>query len=178
MQPTPINFQPDNLGDDLVKLLPLEAANYDGLYAVAADPLLWEQHPASDRYKPEVFRSFFDAAIDSGTAFLIVEATTNMIIGTTRFYDYIPQTSSIAIGYTFLMRECWGGGYNMAVKKNLLNYIFNFIDNVYFHVGSQNFRSQIAVKRLGATKVREYNSETNGIPFISFEYLLIKNNWI
>jgi RimJ/RimL family protein N-acetyltransferase len=76
------------------------------------------------------------------------------------------------------MRECWGGGYNMAVKKNLLNYIFNFIDNVYFHVGSQNFRSQIAVKRLGATKVREYNSETNGIPFISFEYLLIKNNWI
>ena len=37
------------LQNDLIKLEPLEAGDFERLYAVAADPLIWEQHPSSDR---------------------------------------------------------------------------------------------------------------------------------
>ena len=49
----PFDLQPHLIGD-LIELRPLRAADYDALYAVAADPLIWAQHPCSDRYRPDV----------------------------------------------------------------------------------------------------------------------------
>ena len=42
-----------------VTLRPLPAADYDALYAVSADPLIWEQHPDKTRLRPRVSRSSF-----------------------------------------------------------------------------------------------------------------------
>ncbi len=47
----------------LVHLSPMRAEDHDDLYAVAKDPLIWEQHPSWDRYKPEVFRPVFDQGL-------------------------------------------------------------------------------------------------------------------
>src|SRR6266568_1905515 len=47
------------LRGDLLELRPLQPEDFPELYAVASDPLIWEQHPASDRYKEDVFRGFF-----------------------------------------------------------------------------------------------------------------------
>lgn len=69
------------LTSDLVMLRPLRAADYEALYGVASDPLLWEQHPASDRYKPEVFRALFDESLASGGALVILDAKTRAVIG-------------------------------------------------------------------------------------------------
>jgi hypothetical protein len=41
----------------LVELRPLRSEDYDDLYAVASDPLIWEQHPARDRHEEARFRS-------------------------------------------------------------------------------------------------------------------------
>jgi len=51
----PFDFQP-TLKGTLVELRPLCANDSDELFAVASDPLIWEQHPVRDRHKPEVFR--------------------------------------------------------------------------------------------------------------------------
>ena len=40
-------------------LEPLTADDFDALYAVANDPLLWEQHPEADRWKRFKFHHFF-----------------------------------------------------------------------------------------------------------------------
>ena len=124
--------------------------------------------------KKEVFQLFFDGAIKANTAFLIIDKISNKIIGSTRYYDYQPENSSIAIGYTFLATKYWGGQYNKASKKLLLDYAFQFVDKVYFHIGATNTRSQIAVAKIGAVKVNEVNFDYYGKKVLHFEYLIEK----
>jgi hypothetical protein len=35
---------------ELIELRPLRAEDFADLYAVAADPLIWQQHPVRNRY--------------------------------------------------------------------------------------------------------------------------------
>ena len=155
------------LEDDLVRLEPLGQNDLERLFKVAADPLIWEQHPSKDRYKREVFQSYFDSAVSSGSAFLIFEKVTGQIIGSTRYYDHNPALSRIAIGYTFLAKEFWGGRYNAAIKKLMLDYAFRFVDSVIFHIGPANIRSQQAILKLGAKKIGE--EEYNGALHFVYE---------
>lgn len=145
------------LENENVKLVPLDQTDFEQLFAVASDPLVWEQHPNKDRYKREVFENFFKGAMESGGAFKIIETNTGEIAGSTRFYDYNPDDNSIFIGYTFYGRKFWGSKLNPQVKKLMLDYIFQFVDKVNFHVGKDNIRSQKAIEKLGAKKVDEVN---------------------
>jgi hypothetical protein len=167
-----VNWQPDHLEDHLVRLVPLEPGHFEQLYKVASDPMMWEQHPAKDRYKKEVFQQFFNDAIDSGTAFLIIDKATQTVIGSTRFYDYKPEESSIAIGYTFLSRSFWGGTWNRSIKTLMLDYAFQFVDQVFFHIGINNKRSQIATTRIGARLVREMDLSSDGRAIPHYEYVI------
>ena len=177
MTKTTINWQPGNLGDDIVKLIPIAESDFEDIFKVASDPLIWEQHPAKDRYKREVFQLYFDGAIASKTAFLIVDKSSDKIIGSTRYYDYKPDNSSIAIGYTFLSRQYWGGLYNKSSKRLLLDYAFQFVDKVYFHIGATNLRSQLATMKIGAIKVNEVNIDHYGQNQLHYEYLIQKQDW-
>ena len=134
----------------VVHLAPMVAGDHDALFAVARDPLIWEQHPSWDRYKPEVFRKLFDDGLASGGALTVREAAGGEVIGSTRFYDLRPQERSVAIGYTFLARRCWGGSFNHEMKRLLLDHAFGFVDRVWFHIGSKNIRSRTAIDRIGA----------------------------
>lgn len=149
-----MNLQPLNLEDEWVKLIPLNENDFEILYDVAKDPLIWEQHPNPDRYKKEVFQNYFQGALESKGAFLL-KNTFNQAIGCTRFYDYFPEKSEIKIGYTFFSRDCWGKPFNKSTKLLMLHYAFQFVQQVIFHVGSNNIRSQKAMGKLGAVKIGE-----------------------
>ncbi|WP_235819357.1 GNAT family N-acetyltransferase [Flavobacterium oreochromis] len=58
-----MNLQPQ-LENDTILLLPLEEEDFDALYFIASDPLIWEQHPQSNRYKIEIFKLFFKEALN------------------------------------------------------------------------------------------------------------------
>ena len=146
------NLQP-HLKGELLELRPLAANDWDELFAVASDSLIWEQHPEPDRYKEDVFRVFFKEALESGGAFVIIDRKTQRIIGSTRFYGYDPEKSEIEIGWTFLARKYWGGRYNAEMKRLLLNHAFSFVESVVFFVGEDNIRSQKAMEKVGAIKV-------------------------
>lgn len=172
-----IDLQPI-LENQTIQLCPLDGKDFDLLYAVAADPEIWIQHPCKDRWKKEVFQTFFEGAMQSGGAFRIKDKGTGATIGSTRFYDYNPEEKSIYIGYTFYATACWGKGFNPAVKAMMLNYIFQFVDKVYLHVGAENVRSQIAVGRLGAVKVKEEIVNYFGeAPKLNFVYEISKIQW-
>ncbi|MFT3682618.1 MAG: GNAT family N-acetyltransferase [Ferruginibacter sp.] len=176
---TPANvLQPVHLENELVRIIPLTATDFERLYAIASDPLIWEQHPASNRYKEEVFRIYFDSAVAAGTAFLIFEKSSGTLIGCTRYYDHNTERSSIAIGYTFLARQYWGGLYNQSVKKLLIDNAFQFADAVIFHIGACNIRSQKAIEKTGAHKTGEFFSESNGKQLLNFEFTIHKKDWI
>lgn len=172
-----LNWQPDNLEDNIVKLKPLNESDFENLFEVASDPLIWEQHPSKDRYKREVFQSYFDGAIASKAAFLILDKSSNKIIGCTRYYDFKPGNSSVAIGFTFLSRQYWGGLYNKSSKRLLLDYAFQYVDKVYFHIGADNLRSQLATMKIGATKINEIEIDTNGESQLHYEYVIQKQDW-
>lgn len=168
----PINLQPAHLQNNLVSLQPVGTNDFERLYAVAADPQIWEQHPQKDRYKREVFQAFFDSAIKSKGAFLVLDAKTGAVIGSSRYYEYNKEEKSIAIGYTFLAKAYWGGPYNKGLKMLMLTHAFTFADAVLFHVGIHNFRSQKAIEKLGAQKRFMHLVDRSGTP--SFEYILLK----
>jgi N-acetyltransferase len=147
----PFELQPTLTGERL-ELRPLRPDDWDALYAAASDPLIWEQHPESDRYEEEVFKVFFEDALRSGGAFVVVDTKTQQIIGSTRFHNYDPEKSEIEIGWTFLARKYWGGRYNREMKQLMLTYAFKFVENVVFFVGENNIRSQKATEKIGAVK--------------------------
>lgn len=152
------------LENENVKLVPLNPNDFEELFSVASDPKIWEQHPNKDRYQREVFEKFFQGAIESKGAFKIMDKSSNEVAGSTRFYDYNPAENSIFIGYTFYATKFWGSKLNPQVKKLMLDYIFQFVDKVNFHVGKDNIRSQKAMEKLGAKKVDEVNVAYFGEP--------------
>jgi len=164
-----IQLQP-KLQNDYVIIEPLKESDFEALYKVASDPLIWEQHPNKNRYQREVFQTYFEGAVESKGAFLVRDAQTKEVIGCTRFYDYNEKDKSILIGYTFLGKSHWGGKYNPSMKQLMLEYAFTFVDKVLFHIGANNIRSQTAIQRIGAKKIGEeviaYHGETSTMNFV------------
>ena len=160
----PFDLQPILQGE-LLSLRPLRPEDWDALYAVASDPLIWEQHPASDRYKEEVFRQFFREALASGGAFVVLDAKAakagrDTIIGSTRFFGYNEAASEIEIGWTFMARAYWGGRYNREMKQLMLRHAFQFVERVVFLVGPQNLRSQKAMEKIGGVRAGTRRDDT------------------
>lgn len=173
----PLNTQP-TLENEQVQLLPLTATDFADLYATASDPKIWEQHPNKDRWQPDAFQTYFEGAMQQG-ALKIVEKATNTLVGSTRFYGYDAQDDSLMIGYTFYATRYWGKGLNLGVKALMLDYAFQFVSQVYFHIGADNVRSQIAIGRLGAEKIAEEEIAYFGeAPKLNFVYRLGKETWL
>jgi RimJ/RimL family protein N-acetyltransferase len=146
------DLQP-HLRGELIELRPLAPDDWEELFVAGSDSLIWEQHPERDRYKEDVFRGFFKEALASGGAFAVIDARTQQIVGSTRFFGYDREKSEIEIGWTFLARKYWGGRYNREMKALLLDHAFNFVETVVFLVGERNFRSQRAMEKICAIKV-------------------------
>jgi N-acetyltransferase len=160
MHPIPRpDFRP-TLEGELVILRPVRAEDWNALYAVASDPLIWEQHPAHDRWQEAEFRGYFEWAIENQAArpescctFVVIDKATGDIIGSTRFDHYEPEHPDgpdVEVGWTFLARSHWGGRYNAEMKRLLLAHAFRFVKRVVFHVGPENTRSRLAMERIGA----------------------------
>ena len=147
-----MNFQPTMRGA-LVELRPLRPEDADGLFAVASDPLIWEQHPVPDRYKPDVFSLFFRESLASRGALTARDCKDGRIIGSSRFHAHNAQASEVEIGWTFLARSHWGGKYNREMKQLMLQHAFCFVKHVVFLIGPQNIRSQKAIEKLGRVRV-------------------------
>src|SRR5262245_8755224 len=145
------DYQPVLKGE-LVELRPLTAEDYDDLYAVAADPLIWEQHPVKERSERQGFQLFFREALASGGALIVIDNRTQRVIGSSRFHGFDYEKSEVEIGWTFLARSHWGGRYNGEMKRLMLQHAFQFVRSVVFLIGPHNVRSQRAVEKIGAVR--------------------------
>ena len=144
-----LDRQPTLTGE-LLELRPLRQDDWAALFAVASDPLIWEQHPDSDRYKEDVFRQFFADALNSGGALVAVDRATGQIIGSSRYHGFDATERLVEIGWTFLARRYWGGRYNGEMKRLMLAHAFKTVDQVIFVIGPENRRSRRAVEKIGA----------------------------
>jgi RimJ/RimL family protein N-acetyltransferase len=143
-----IDLQPTVQGK-LVQLRPMQADDWPAMFAAASDPLIWEVHPARDRYTEPSFRQYFEEGLESGGALTIVDRASGRIIGSSRYTGYKPTLREIEIGWTFLARAYWGGDYNRELKRLMLSHIYQFVETVTFVVGEDNVRSRRAMKKIG-----------------------------
>ena len=170
----PFDFQPCLQGG-LIELRPLREEDFGDLYAVAADPLIWEQHPEKDRYQEEVFKGFFQDALDSHSALIVIDSKVHRIIGSSRYHGYDEKRDEIEIGWTFLARSHWSGVCNRELKRLMLHHAFKFVSSVIFLVGPENFRSQRAVEKIGGVRS---DSRTDGSGRKSLAYRIEACNWM
>ena len=166
-------LQPRLVGKFL-EVRPLKPDDWERLFAVASDPLIWEQHPARDRYQEEVFREFFREALESGGAFVVIDRQTQQIIGSSRYFGFDPNTSEIEIGWTFLARSYWGGKYNGELKQLMLDHAFRFVESVVFLIGPTNLRSQKAVEKIGGIMIEPRHKMIQGKPVENVVYQIKK----
>ncbi|NND96292.1 MAG: GNAT family N-acetyltransferase [Pirellulaceae bacterium] len=147
----PFDLQPTLCGE-LLELRPLCDDDFDTLFAVASDPLIWEQHPAKNRYQESVFRSLFDESVRSGGALIAIDRESRSVIGSSRYHGYDESSSEVEIGWSFLARSHWGGRYNGEMKRLMTRHAFQWVDSVLFLVGPDNLRSQRAVEKIGGVR--------------------------
>jgi RimJ/RimL family protein N-acetyltransferase len=166
------DLQPHLVGE-LIELRPLREADWEPLFQIAADSLLWKQHPNHNRHEADVFRKFFNEAIHSGGALVAIDRRAQRIIGSSRFSWYDTKQLTIEIGWTFLARDCWGGRHNGEMKRLMLQHAFTFARRVVFVIGPDNVRSRRAIERLGAvlTPDREKGTDAEGraVDLVVFE---------
>lgn len=161
------------LEDELIRLRPLQPDDWDALFAVASDPLIWEQHPAHDRWQEPVFRAFFADALANKGALVVLDAQTGAVIGSSR-YQGLEEAGggSVEIGWTFLARSHWGGRWNRAMKRLMLAHALASVAECRFLVGETNTRSRRALERIGArlTDRREERVMADGtvIPHLTY----------
>ena len=170
------DLQP-TLENDLVLLRPLKQEDFDSLYQVAKDPLIWEQHPC-DRHKRDEFEIFFKESLASKGTLLVIDKENNEIIGSSRFNEINGAHTAIEIGWTFLSRKYWGGKFNGEVKNLMIDYAFEHVDDVIFYIGKDNIRSQKAVEKISGERITE--SEYRHLikqNDIDLTYRINKKNW-
>jgi RimJ/RimL family protein N-acetyltransferase len=168
-----MNLQP-TLHSVILSLIPLQKSDFEDLFAVAHDPLIWEQHPNSDRYKLDVFKSYFDKAIESQGAFKVIDMEKKKVMGCTRYYELDLANQCVKIGYTFLDRNYWGGLYNREMKELMINYAFEYIKTTIFEVATCNARSCRALEKIGAKL--DASTMKEGIPYQI--YKIQKSDWL
>ena len=143
------DLQP-HLTGKIIAMRPMTPGDYDALFAVASDPLVWELHPARDRYKEPVFRALFEDGLASGGAMVAIVRETGVVAGSSRYSAMYAGPGEIEIGWTFLARAYWGGAYNLDMKRIMLAHAFRFVDTVIFRIGETNLRSRRAIEKIGA----------------------------
>lgn len=144
------DFQPTLVGEQY-SLRPLRKSDYHNLFLVAGDKLLWAGHPSKNRYKEAEFKAWFESALSSGRALVILDEITHTVIGSTRFYVAPNTPNDISIGYTFISRHYWGGAANASIKQLMITYASQWFDVIWFHISPSNIRSQKATEKIGAT---------------------------
>ena len=147
------NWQQPTLSGERLLLRPLAPGDRDALYAVASDPLIWELHPAHDRWQEPVFREYFANALKFEGAVAVIDRASDAMVGSSRWQGFVqrlwPERSSVEIGWTFLARSHWGGAWNRELKRLMIGHALRHVELVEFQVGESNLRSRRAMEKIG-----------------------------
>jgi RimJ/RimL family protein N-acetyltransferase len=163
MQPT--------LDGPTITLRPATSDDWAGLHAIGSDPLVWEQHPARDRWQEAAFRRYIDDGLASGGMLVAVDRAGGRIVGTSRFSTEFCLADEVEIGWTFVARDRWGTSTNREMKHLMLGHAFAHYATVIFRIGADNHRSRRAVEKIGAGLLdRPHVSLIDGreVPYVTY----------
>lgn len=182
-----MKLEPVTLTGKVVRLEPLKLQHAADLFAVAQDKTLWTYIPGDLSGSLEDMEQWVNQALEqqeSGTvsAFVIVDLTTQRIVGSTRYFDFSTLNRGVEIGWTWLSPTVWRTGVNTECKYLLLQHAFETLGmiRVQLKTHHQNFRSQNAIERIGATRegiLRNHMIMPDGSYRHSVYYSIIESEW-
>ena len=151
-----MKISPVTLEANIVRLEPLLRAHADELLSAAADGELWNSTvtvvPSS-----ATITAYLDAALNAQAegrelAFVIVQKSSGLIVGSTRFYNIDQENRNVEIGYTWLAATAQRTRVNTEAKLLLLTHAFEFwrCIRVCLITDVLNVQSQNAILRIGA----------------------------
>ena len=149
---TDFDFQPTLTGE-LIEMRPYSDYDFEALYAVAADPLIWEVHPVPERSERPFFKANTDDALSDKGGLVAIERATGEIVGFSRYSQVYVGEGEMEIGWTFLSRHLWGGQHNRDMKRIMLTHALGRFPRVIFRVGEDNVRSRRAMEKIGGVLI-------------------------
>jgi RimJ/RimL family protein N-acetyltransferase len=141
-----------------IRLEPLTDDHHQALVAAAADGHLWELWFTAVP-PPEGMRGYIAEALKGQRdghmlAWVVCDAASGAVIGSTRYHDILPGIDRVEIGYTWYARSRQRTHVNTTCKRLLLGHAFETLGCkvVGLRTDNFNFRSQRAIEALGAKK--------------------------
>lgn len=168
-----MDFQPTLTGE-LTILRPTVPEDWEAMFAVASDPLIWEQHPFHNRWQEPVFRAYFEDALRSGGGLTILDKASGAIIGASRYDFHDAVRDEVEIGWTFIARTYWGGTWNREIKRMMLDHIHQYVSGAVFVVGEKNMRSRRAMEKIGGILQEGRVERGNGFMLPGHCYYVIR----
>lgn len=179
-------FTPIRLHDDYVALEPLCLEHVPALEAAAADGELWNltvtSVPAPGQAQSYVENALRGQSEGHMLPFAVREVGSGEIVGSTRYYEIVPELPRLAIGYTWYAKRWQKSHLNTACKRLLLEHAFETLQcvAVAFHTDEQNEESQRAIERLGAQRegvLRAHKRRTDGSLRNTVCFSIVAEEW-
>jgi RimJ/RimL family protein N-acetyltransferase len=174
------------LQSDRVRLEPLTADHTNALEAAARDGELWNLRVTSVPAPGET-ADYIAAALagqEKGhmLPFVVVDAASGRVIGSTRYHDIVPAVERLEIGYTWYGRSWQRSHVNTSCKLLLMTHAFEALGAqlVGWRTDNYNFASQKAIERLGARKdgvLRHHALRRDGTVRDTVMYSLAAGEW-
>lgn len=150
--------EPTTLSSPAVRLEPLTTDHVAALEAAAKDGELWNLRvtsvPAPHETTAYVAAALQGSAEGHMLPFVVVDAASGRVIGSTRYHDIVPAVERLEIGYTWYGKSWQRTHVNTTCKLMLLQHAFETLGAklVGWRTDNYNFASQRAIERLGAHK--------------------------
>ena len=178
--------EPVTLTDRGVTLRPMTLEDEAGLRAAAADGELWNIRVTSVP-EPEQTRKYMEDALAMREAgnrfpFVVVEAATGKVLGSSSYHDIVPALKRVEIGWTWYAKSVQRSHVNSTCKLLLMTHAFETLGChvVGWRTDNFNFTSQAAIERLGAKKdgvIRGHALRRDGTIRDTVMYSLRSGEW-
>jgi RimJ/RimL family protein N-acetyltransferase len=170
-----------------VMLVPLKAEHASALVKAASDGELWNLWFTGVPSKNSInaYIEFALAQQDAGTSlpFVVVENSSQKIIGSTRFCNADTVNKRVEIGYTWYAKSVQKTVVNTECKHLLLSHSFEALSAiaVEFRTHWYNHSSRNAIARLGAKQdgvLRNHHVMADGSYRDTVVFSIINSEWL
>ena len=148
--------EPVTLSDRSIELVALGLEHEEGLRAAARDGELWRLRITSVP-EPDQVRRYIEEALEMRAAgnrfaFVVRDATTGKVLGSSSYHDILANVKRVEIGYTWYARSSHRTHVNTTCKLLLMGHAFDTLGChvVGWRTDNFNHASQRAIERLGA----------------------------
>jgi RimJ/RimL family protein N-acetyltransferase len=167
---------------EYVRLEPLSPDHAEELFEVTRDPDIWTWLLSPRPRDVADMRAWIEEAIGQREAFAQIEVASGRVVGTTSFYEVVPEHRRLTIGFTIVGPQWQGTAINPEAKLLLLTEAFDVRGalRVSWYTDARNVRSQRAIEKLGAVRdgvLRANLTRPDGTQRDTVVYSMLPSEW-